>query len=143
MQTKGNRYRAIAFVGAMTTVACGGSPAAPASAPAADPRQVVGRIIGHIFDVAHQPVAGAHVLIVSGSNAGADAATDADGAFSLSGGFIGPLVLSATASGYKTSIQGMDLRCGPCSDTALLNFVLIADVAPIRFEPGEYDMRVN
>lgn len=146
MRKEKNVCRAIAFVGALTAVACGSSPAAPSSgttsAPGGDPRQEVGKIIGRVFDVAHQPVSGAHVLIVSGSQAGAAAVTDADGAFSLSGGFTGPLVLSATASGYKTSTQGMNFPCGSCSDTALLNFVLLADVA-VRFEPGEYTMTVN
>ena len=36
----------------------------------------------------------------------------------------------------------MNLQCGHCADSALLNFVLLADVA-LRFEPGEYDMTVN
>ncbi|MEO8076909.1 MAG: carboxypeptidase-like regulatory domain-containing protein [Acidobacteriota bacterium] len=94
-------------------------------------------------DLDHQPVSGAQVLVVSGSHAGADAVTDAAGAFSLPGGFIGPLVLSATASGSKTSTQGMSLQCGSCGDTALLNFFLIPDVAPFRFEAGEYDMTVS
>jgi hypothetical protein len=37
----------------------------------------------------------------------------------------------------------MELRCGPCADTALLNFILLADVAPVRFEPGQYEMTIN
>jgi hypothetical protein len=112
MRTKRNLYRALAFLGALTTGACGSSPAAPTSAPAEDPRQMVGRIIGHVFDVAHQPVTGAQVRIVSGSHAGADAVTDADGAFSLSGGFTGPLVLSATASGYEPLPKGWNSDVG-------------------------------
>lgn len=143
MSTKSGVCCAMAFLGTLTAVACGSSPAAPASAHAEDARRVVDRIIGTVFDVAHQPVSGAHVRIDSGSNAGAEALTDANGAYSLSGGFIGPLVLSATASGYKTATQGMLLQCARCDETALLNFVLLADAAPIRFEPGEYDMTVN
>ena len=137
-----NLYRAITVLGALTTGACGSSPAAPGSARADDPPRVFARIIGQVFDVGHQPVSGAHVLIVSGTNAGVDAITDASGAFSFSGGFTGMLVLSASASGYKTSSQGMNLQCVKCSDPAMLNFVLLADVA-VRFEPGEYVMSVD
>ena len=114
----------------------------PSQSPLASsaPQTVTPARLAYVMDTAFRRVAGAHVEILDGPQAGTVLTTDADGLFVLTGNFVRTNTFRASANGYVTATQGF--RTSAPGGAPWLMFYLSPDAAPIDIA-GDYTLTLT
>ena len=108
-------------------------PTAPSPAIPSPPPTPTGELIsGVVYDTAVRQLAGAHVEVVDGPQAGTATTSDAEGRFSLRGTFDNDTRFRATKEGHLAEIRTLSPRCAQCNPQRWLYFNLDVVAPPVN-----------
>jgi hypothetical protein len=109
------------------------------NAPPPVPVESVRTLRGFVSDTAFRPLGGVRLEVVNGPDAGKELSSDAQGAFSYVGTFVGTVSIRASKEGYAATTSAVFAGAG--SDVAWAFFSL-APVAPPIDASGNYTLTI-